>query len=261
MVDQDLSHQPSGGAWIGCEPTAPRCLNGPHRCPARPLLRAATIAHECIADLYRELATLQADSEQTREMLRKFADRCPLGETQSVAYVIAAVAHVFALASEEERAQALVHEFVDAVRQGPHIQFAPHQAAGGRDRRIQARTGLAGAIGNYPRSRWTEAASAYPRTDFVTAAEALATAGAKPEEAAARVRAAEALAREGRRPEAEAQLEAALAFYRSVGAPRYLRENAGITSGATRFHPQQHELLAESNAPFRVPAGEAQASR
>jgi DNA-binding SARP family transcriptional activator len=73
-------------------------------------------------------------------------------------------------------------------------------------------------------SRWPEAARAYLNGDFLTAADTVAAAGAKPEEAEARARAAEVLAREGRRPEAEAQLEAALAFYRSVGATRYLQE-------------------------------------
>jgi hypothetical protein len=38
------------------------------------------------------------------------------------------------------------------------------------------------------------------------------------------VRAAEALAEEGRRPEADAQLERALAFLRSVSATAYIRE-------------------------------------
>ncbi len=36
--------------------------------------------------------------------------------------------------------------------------------------------------------------------------------------------AAKALVAQGRRPEADAQLAKALAFYRSVGAKRYLRE-------------------------------------
>jgi len=58
---------------------------------------------------------------------------------------------------------------------------------------------------------------------FVDAAERLAEAGMRTEEAYARLRAAESLAREGRRAEAQAQLEPALAFYRSVGAAAYVR--------------------------------------
>jgi DNA-binding SARP family transcriptional activator len=158
---------------------------------------------------------------------RALADgRRQSGERQAFVYVVAAAAHVFALASEEERAQVLVHEFVDKVRHGPRIEFAliklPVAAIAAS--RLGLASELAGAIRDHPRSPWTEAASAYLSGDFLTAAGTLAAAGAKPEEAEARARAAEVLAREGRRPEAEAQLEAALAFYRSVGATRYLRE-------------------------------------
>jgi hypothetical protein len=39
-----------------------------------------------------------------------------------------------------------------------------------------------------------------------------------------RLRGAEALVQAGRRAEADAMLQQALAFYRSVGATRYLRE-------------------------------------
>jgi DNA-binding SARP family transcriptional activator/class 3 adenylate cyclase len=157
---------------------------------------------------------------------RALAEGRRAGEVQSVAYVLAAAAHIFALASEEERARVVVHEFVDTLRQGPHIEFAVIKlpVATIAASRLGLASELISAIAGYPRSRWTEAARAYLNGDFLTAADTVAAAGAKPEEAEARARAAEVLAREGRRPEAEAQLEAALAFYRSVGATRYLQE-------------------------------------
>jgi hypothetical protein len=63
---------------------------------------------------------------------------------------------------------------------------------------------------------------------FEEAAEIFGAMGAVPEEAFARLRAAEALVQAGRRAEADAQLQQALAFYRSVGATAYIREAEGL---------------------------------
>ena len=46
----------------------------------------------------------------------------------------------------------------------------------------------------------------------------------RPVEALARVRAAKLLIAEGRRAEADEQLRRAIAFWRSVGATRYIRQ-------------------------------------
>jgi hypothetical protein len=73
-------------------------------------------------------------------------------------------------------------------------------------------------------TRWLEAARAYAAGAYLDAAEVYADIGCVPDEAFARLRAAEALIKAGRRPEADAQLQRALAFYRSVGATAYIRE-------------------------------------
>jgi class 3 adenylate cyclase/tetratricopeptide (TPR) repeat protein len=73
-------------------------------------------------------------------------------------------------------------------------------------------------------TRWLDAARAYAAGAFEEAAEVYAEIGSVPDEAYARLRAAEALVAAGRRPEADAQLQQALAFYRSVGATAYIRE-------------------------------------
>jgi hypothetical protein len=73
-------------------------------------------------------------------------------------------------------------------------------------------------------TRWLDAAQAYAAGRFEEAAAIHADIGCIPEEAFARLRAAEALVDEGRRAEADAQLEQALTFYRSVGATAYIRE-------------------------------------
>jgi tetratricopeptide (TPR) repeat protein len=73
-------------------------------------------------------------------------------------------------------------------------------------------------------TRWLVGARAYAAAAFEEAADVYAEIGSLPDEAYARVRAAEALADAGRRAEADAQLQQALAFYRSVGAMAYIRE-------------------------------------
>jgi hypothetical protein len=64
--------------------------------------------------------------------------------------------------------------------------------------------------------------------------------GVPRDEADARLRAAEKLVGEGRRTEADEQLQSALAFYRSVGATRYVREAEALLTSATA-----HDLAEE----------------
>jgi hypothetical protein len=64
--------------------------------------------------------------------------------------------------------------------------------------------------------------------DYARAADVYAEMGALPNEAYTRLRAAEELVAEGRQAEADEQLRSALAFYRSVGATRYIREGEAL---------------------------------
>jgi class 3 adenylate cyclase/tetratricopeptide (TPR) repeat protein len=75
---------------------------------------------------------------------------------------------------------------------------------------------------------WFEAAVACASGDFSGAASVYASMGALPEEAYARLRAAEAFVQEGLRAEADAELNQALAFWRSVGASAYVREGEAL---------------------------------
>ncbi len=77
-------------------------------------------------------------------------------------------------------------------------------------------------------TRWLEAARAFAAGQFDQAAEVLDEIGAVADEAILRLRAAETLAAQGRRTEADAHLQRALAFYRSVGATAYIREAEGL---------------------------------
>jgi class 3 adenylate cyclase/tetratricopeptide (TPR) repeat protein len=76
--------------------------------------------------------------------------------------------------------------------------------------------------------RWMTAARALAAGDFLRAAEICAEIGSKPDEAHVRLRAAGQLVEQGRRGEADQQLQTALAFYRSVGATRYIREGEAL---------------------------------
>ncbi len=83
-----------------------------------------------------------------------------------------------------------------------------------------------------PPTRWIDAARLYAGGDFAGAAELYAQIGSLLDEADARLRAAEQLAEAGRREEADAQLERALAFYRSVGATRHVREGEDLLAAS-----------------------------
>ena len=91
---------------------------------------------------------------------------------------------------------------------------------------------LLSATETAPPTRWIEAARLYAGGDFAAAAEVYAQIGSLLDEADARLRAAEQLAEAGRREEADAQLEQALAFYRSVGATRYVREGEDLLAAS-----------------------------
>jgi class 3 adenylate cyclase/tetratricopeptide (TPR) repeat protein len=64
--------------------------------------------------------------------------------------------------------------------------------------------------------------------DYAGAADGLGEIGVRPHEAFARLRAAEQLLEQGRQAEADVQLEKSLAFWRSVGATRYIREGEAL---------------------------------
>ncbi len=82
-------------------------------------------------------------------------------------------------------------------------------------------------------TRWSSAFLAVLAREYETAADLFLEIGALNFEADARLRAAEKLVAEGRRSEANEQLEKALAFYRSVGATRYISESEALLAAAS----------------------------
>ena len=81
-------------------------------------------------------------------------------------------------------------------------------------------------------SPWLRATAAVLAHDFRGAAEIYAEMESPAHDAFYRLRAAEQLLAEGRRAEADEQLRPALAFYRSVGATRYVREGEALLAAS-----------------------------
>jgi tetratricopeptide (TPR) repeat protein len=82
-------------------------------------------------------------------------------------------------------------------------------------------------------TKWTEAAGALLRGEFVPAADRLEDIGDLELEALTRLRAAERLAADGSEAEADEQLRRSLAFWRSVRATRYVRECEALLGDAS----------------------------
>jgi class 3 adenylate cyclase/tetratricopeptide (TPR) repeat protein len=79
---------------------------------------------------------------------------------------------------------------------------------------------------------WSRAAAAICAGDVRQAAEVLEQMGYRPGEAYARLRAAKELVEEGRRAEADAELTRSLAFWREVGASRYVHEGEALLAAS-----------------------------
>jgi tetratricopeptide (TPR) repeat protein len=156
-------------------------------------------------------------------------------EVQAISFVVAGCAHVFKTAGEEQRASALAQELLESLQRGESMQFGVVNLPLFACAAVQLGLGseLGEALSEHVQTRWTRAVQAYVAGDFVQAADILARAGARTDEAEARVRAAEALIGEGRLEEADEQLERALAFYRRVGAIRYIREGEALLARTT----------------------------
>ncbi|HEU5263510.1 MAG TPA: hypothetical protein VFU34_02660, partial [Gaiellaceae bacterium] len=148
----------------------------------------------------------------------------------------AAAANVFLDAGRREDAasqvDALLAELEDENLADVNF-WAPHLAAAmdalGRGREFLERVPSLGRTA----TPWLEAATCWARGEFERAADLFGEIGTHPDEALARLRAAEKLVRAGRRPEADEQLARALAFWRSVGATRYVHEGEALLAEAS----------------------------
>ncbi len=144
------------------------------------------------------------------------------GDPQSILPALSVVALIAADADDAPGASAalddlLGHVGAEETRPGLWVYPAIH-AFDALGRLEDVRTELAEA----PPSPWVEAARLHLGGDLDAAAGLLERNGAAADAARTRLAAAERLTQAGRRAEAEPHLAQALAFYRSVGARRYV---------------------------------------
>jgi hypothetical protein len=91
---------------------------------------------------------------------------------------------------------------------------------------------LAAALERYSHVPWARAGIAFAEGKPAEAAEVCAEMGAVTDESYARLAAARTLAAGGNRAEADVQVAPALAFYRSVGATRYVRVGEALLAAS-----------------------------
>ena len=173
-----------------------------------------------------DVAGAESDAEIAIALVRR------IGEFQVVAPALAEASLVAAALGRESDALALVDELIELDRPRPvrarstttgfYVPFALAAVEVGRASEFLEVT----ANVEHP-SPWLTAGRAYARGELGAAVELLSRLSV-PDTAWARLRAARALVDESRRAEADAQLHRALAFYRSVGGTRYIREGEAL---------------------------------
>ena len=173
-------------------------------------------------------SSVLADAEQAVALARRAKDPQILFRT------LAGAAHINAAMGQDETAEQLAGEFLEAVAAGQPLGFSVveiHVLAWTVTRAGRGRE-LSTALAGVRQVRWVRAAIAFAEGDPVGAADICAEMGAVTQEAYARLAAARDLAELGRRAEADHQLRRALAFYRSVGAVRYVREGEALLAAS-----------------------------
>ncbi|HEY8777270.1 MAG TPA: AAA family ATPase [Gaiellaceae bacterium] len=171
----------------------------------------------------------ESDAELTVELAR------PVKDPQALYPYFAMAGTIFLSVGNRSRAGETLGETVAGLADLPRLGFAviefPLHAwvaeALGRA------SDLVEVIEGEPwKSPWLRSALAVASGDFIAAADILGGMGIVSHESFFRLRAAERLVDEGRRAEADEQLPRALAFYRSVGATRYVREGEALLAAS-----------------------------
>jgi class 3 adenylate cyclase/tetratricopeptide (TPR) repeat protein len=198
--------------------------------------RGSADYHAAISHVIRGLIRLaradggaEADAERAVEYAR------PVRDAQIVQPAFARAALVFFSAGNERRAGETLDEALAHLRELPRLGFSAidlHRfawVARGLGRETDVLTVIDGEAFQSP---WLVAARAVASGDFRQAADVLGGIGVVTEEAFYRLRAADQLVADGRQAEADQQLRPALAFYRSVGATRYVREGEALLAAS-----------------------------
>ncbi|MDQ3380359.1 MAG: AAA family ATPase [Actinomycetota bacterium] len=155
----------------------------------------------------------------------------PAKDPQVLIPTLGIAARVYAELGRDDEARLLAAELLEAMaRSGDWRLFDFVWVA----ERLHYGATLRRLIEQAPaQTRWSVAFLAVLDREFETAASLFLEIGALNFEADARLRAAEKLVAEGRRSEAGEQLEKALAFFRSVGATRYVSRSEELLAAAS----------------------------
>jgi class 3 adenylate cyclase/tetratricopeptide (TPR) repeat protein len=151
------------------------------------------------------------------------------GDPQAVYPSLVGGAWALMAAGREAEARRLAEEFFERASGDEHIAFGGDAEVVDTMARLlgpeRLRELLARSAGGNPH---VDAAECFLAADFVAAAEIYERLESRPAAAFCRLEAARAAAAAGRPAEANDQLGQALAFYRSVGATRYIREGEAL---------------------------------
>jgi class 3 adenylate cyclase len=174
-------------------------------------------------------AAALADADRALELVATITD------PQARYFTNALCASVFATSRRDQAAE-LTREIVDDLVRGVRLSFASIALPGLASAALQLELlpQLAEALEHHVPNPWTEVVQLYAAGDFVLAAAKLGEIGSRPEEAEARLDAARQLTAAGRADEAGEQLRQAVAFFRSVGATRFLDESESLLAAASQ---------------------------
>jgi class 3 adenylate cyclase/tetratricopeptide (TPR) repeat protein len=192
--------------------------------------------HYMAADCYMVRSTIRLgrddvpgslrDAERSLDSARRARDR------QMLYPALGLAAQIFSESGDSLRGGALADELLADLRDDPTTLIV----ADG----LHALAATLSTLGRAPEfvavvaerdTPWVRAALAHAAGDLRGSAEIYASMGAVTDEARDRLRLAQALIDEGRHAEAEPELQRALAFYRSVGATRYIRQGEALLDG------------------------------
>jgi tetratricopeptide (TPR) repeat protein len=196
------------------------CASSPHYLEssareARGSLRLARGDHDGALD----------DYHRSLELARQIKD------PQTLLPSLLGCARGLATLGKIDEARALATEALELARE--HIEHATILGVlSSVARRLGLQQELRALLERAPESPWKDVALAGARGDFSRAADLYAGIGSPTLEAEARLCAAEELVDAGHRAEGEGQLEKALAFYRQVGATRYIQQGEALLAAS-----------------------------
>jgi tetratricopeptide (TPR) repeat protein len=171
----------------------------------------------------------EKDAELAVELAR------PLRDPQIVQTSLAKAAFVFLCVGNDARVKDVFGECFEGLKKIDRVGFAAielHRVAWVARALAREAEVLELLEGQAVESPWLVTARAVAVGDLVQAADLLQEMRSVTDESFYRMQAAAQLVTEGRRAEADEQLRRALAFFRSVGATRYVREGEALLAAS-----------------------------